>query len=957
MARKRPSPGRPTFVVYHSSFIIAPSPSLTDTLSPARTSSAGVKHPATGFFYLLGQVAGCFLASPFYSGSLACRFYVLGLSTRDVSLAGKWRGAPVFARHRQPTGPIWPYFGLLGLLFALSVTAPRAWTPKPRVAAPRPFAATKKRPLATASLASRRDEPAAASVFRPASLTTAPVRPAMPLAPEAIRLAIAPQIAPRSLQGEGEIESLDAIAASFAPELIAIDVPPPADDADWSPELALAPADEIAANDDDAQAPEEHLALAPSGPEVEPDFGPLVETAPAAAPVAWLNPTSLLERLDSLANECECGPWALSTAQAVEAFVAADPHDLDSAAPALAVVWQRLFEGEALAEEQPRPELATAIRRACDALRRRLGVWDATLARIDAAQDEPAAADAADLGLALAAVEAALGERGDADAWREYLLLDQLRAMNEARASLADAAREQLAREVLTRLSSPTLDLAERQFTGQRRIQQLAGGLRSWSDRDESHFELARGIERFEDGQLPSDAQQLAAIARQLAAASDPREQELSLLLNERFRNANLRLEFSADFISRLLPEAEPREQAVRETILGVPNRGHSRTTTRLHVRTANQRGRLGLELHATGDIDSWTTAESGPALFRHEGRARFTARRRLRFDRHGLHAEEAQVEVDSRNELRGLETDFDRLPLLGRIAQKIARRQYDEQRGRAQAEAERRMRDKVRGELMDETETALAAANIRWRERVMTPLDRLGLKPRVIEADSRNDRAMLRLRLAADSQLGGHTPRPRLPAGTQLGLQVHQTALNNLLEGLDLNGRAFSLPELGAWLADKLNRDDLLPKNSLREDVWVHFDERDAVYARLADGQLELNLHFAELITPHRSWHNFRVRVKYHPAAASLTADLLREGPVELFGDSVGGVELVLRGILNRIFPLEEPWRLVPAQLARNPRLQGLTVHHFVIDDGWLSLGVAEERETARAARAEARR
>jgi hypothetical protein len=125
-------------------------------------------------------------------------------------------------------------------------------------------------------------------------------------------------------------------------------------------------------------------------------------------------------------------------------------------------------------------------------------------------------------------------------------------------------------------------------------------------------------LELFEEDLLPSDAQQLATAARQLAASRDPRDQELSRQLNERFRNANVRLEFSAELITRLLPESAPREQAVEETILGVPNRGHSRTTTRLFFRTANQRGRLGLELVAAGDVD--TDLARGPP-FHHEGR------------------------------------------------------------------------------------------------------------------------------------------------------------------------------------------------------------------------------------------------------------------------------------------------------------------------------------------------
>jgi hypothetical protein len=866
----------------------------------------------------------------------------------------------VFARHRQPSGPMWPYIGLLGLLFALSVTAPRAWAPKPRIAAPRPFAAAKKRyAVAAASIAMPRAEtaPVAKSVFIQAVFAGAARRSLEPAGPTLVRRAMAPTVAPLGLQDD----AAPSVAANGLYEPLApgeLDLPvEPAVAADAAWQLALASDDEPEAPHDDA--PAEQLALVPSVSVDEVDLAPLANE-PVVIPVsnAWLQPTALLDRLNDLASECECGPWALSAAEAVEAFAHADPRNLDAAAPALAAVWQRLFEGEALAEEQSRPELATQLRRTCDALRRRLAVWDAALARMDDAQHAPQLAnDATDLGLALGEVEATLAGREDAQVWREYLLLDELRAMNAARSSLADDAREQLAREVLSRLTSPSLDLSQRQLIGERRVQRLAGELRGWSEAEDYQLDLARVLERFEEDLLPSDAQQLATAARQLAASRDPRDQELSRQLNERFRNANVRLEFSAELISRLLPEAAPREQAIEETILGVPNRGHSRTTTRLFFRTANERGRLGLELFAAGDVDSWTTAESGPARFHHEGRAQFSARRRLRFDRRGLHAGEVLVEVDSQTDLRSVRTDFDRLPLFGNVVQKIARRKYDEKRGEAQVEAERRIKEKLSRALMDETETAFAAANVRWRERVITPLDRLGLAPRIIEAGSNDNRAMLRVRLAADSQLGSHTPRPRLPDDSLLGLQVHQTALNNLLEGLDLNGRTFSLPELGAWLAEKMNRDDLLPKASLREDVWIHFAEQDAVHARLVDGQVELNLQFAELITTHRSWHNFQVRVKYRPETNSLTADLEREGPVELLGDTVGGVELALRGILNRIFPVEEPWHLTPAQLAQNPRLQGLKVTHFVIDDGWLSVAAGEDQAAAKQPRVEVRR
>lgn len=839
---------------------------------------------------------------------------------------------------------MWPYIGLLGLLFALSISAPRAWTGKPRrLVRPAPLAARRFVPLAAASL--RTEAPTLAQeTAPPRSLPTLAPRRRAPAGPAAPRSLVAPECGLPSLQASSDAtfpaESVfQLLAPRIASAPLMLDTlamaaaEPPSDERSGLDRLALAPANTAESLD---------VAL-PALPPVE---------TPLAAPAVsadWLAPTALLEQLRDLVGECETGAWAMETIDAVRAFSAVDPRDLDAAAPALGEVWRRRYEGDALAESAARPELATRMRRVCDALERRLKVWDAALDRLQSLRENTLrGGDAADLAPALQRAELRLASREDAQVWREYLLLDELRAMNASRASLAEDARSSLGAQVFDRFTSPTLSTADRKLLGNRDLQRLAEALRGWSNSEEELFALARSVERFESGLAPSDAQVLAAEARRLALSSVESDRELSWTLNQRFRNANIRLEFTADLISRLLPEGTPREQDVAETILGVPNRGRSLTTTRLFFRTRDDRRRLHLELLAHGDIDSWTTATSGPARFQNEGRANFSAWRRLRLDRRGWHAEPVQIEVASTTSLRGVRTDFDRLPLIGRLVQRVARDQYRAKRGAAQQEAERRIEHKVRAELTSETERALAAANVHWRQDLMTPMERLGVMPKIIEAGSNPRSAAVRIRLAGDSQLGAHTPRPRLPQDALLSLQVHQSAINNLLEGLDLNGRAFNLVDLGAWLSEKLNREDLLPADSLRDDVWIHFAEKDAVYARLVDDQIELNIQFAEFITTHRSWHNFGVRVRYRPRADQLQADLVREGPIELVGDSVRGVEMALRGIVTRMFPDDAPWSLVPQRLATNPRLQGLRVEHFLIDDGWLSVAIGEEQDGA---------
>ena len=66
-----------------------------------------------------------------------------------------------------------------------------------------------------------------------------------------------------------------------------------------------------------------------------------------------------------------------------------------------------------------------------------------------------------------------------------------------------------------------------------------------------------------------------------------------------------------------------------------------------------------------------------------------------------------------------------------------------------------------------------------------------------MIAAQTTVDRAIMRLRLAGDEQVGSHTPRPQAPADSLASVQIHESVLRNVVERLNLDGRTFTLPQL----------------------------------------------------------------------------------------------------------------------------------------------------------------
>jgi hypothetical protein len=90
-------------------------------------------------------------------------------------------------------------------------------------------------------------------------------------------------------------------------------------------------------------------------------------------------------------------------------------------------------------------------------------------------------------------------------------------------------------------------------------------------------------------------------------------------------------------------------------------------------------------------------------------------------------------------------------------------------------------------------------------------------------------------------------------------------------------------------------------------------------------------------------------VKVFYRPQADGLSAQLVRDGTIQLSGYGLGAAGQVgLRGVFSRMFSREKPLRLLPESLVDDERLADLSVTQLVIEDGWIGLAVGPRRSTS---------
>lgn len=820
-----------------------------------------------------------------------------------------------------------PFLGLLVCLFVLSLLAPRSWE---RVA--------RRHPVATVMTLRERPSQASLASRQLASRALNMQRGEPTLAKQRVH---GPQL---SCAWNADRDTLELVPAQqavselrhprFKASINADGLP-----LDFGPRLAARPA---------PISDEDHLRYDGSFGELEAEWNQSAASVTRSGLHA--GPESLYEQLWQLAGRPGCELWALRVAALVRNLH--EPATIANFARQQTVLEQLeavSHEAVDLARLTGEGTGASDVRRARHALERRLTLWRSaafvrrstpSLVIVPRRKNDQ-------LRTRVSEVAALTHGSPYGVEWREFLMLDALEAAGTS--AIANAHGSDVARRILHRLNESRLTRSQRSFVSHGPIAALADSLRACAAEPVDLERTLAHLEQYERSGLTQDAQLVAADRRQLEWTDTDEARQLADQIDTHYRNCNLRVAVAEELIERLLPARDPQHEAVRETILGVPVRGQGTTTTDLSVQLVPHDTRLQLAIEAAGLIDSRTTSRSGPAKFWNDGHAQYFVRALVHVTPRGIQLGDVDGHATVASRLRNFETDYDGIPLVGSLVRGVVEREYSERRGAARRESERKVMNRAEQRIAEEAGKLVAKANCQLDERVGRVLRELGFNTPASALQTTDKRLIARLRLATDEQLGSHTPRPRAPSDSLLSLQLHESAMNNLVEQLDLDGRQFSVPELHQWIATKLHLDNTPAVEANREEIFVTFAEQDAVRVRCREDRIEITLALADVENPDHHWRDFQVKVFYRPQVEGLNAQLVRDGTIQLIGHGLGATGQVgLRGVFSRIFSREKPLMLLPEQLANDQRLENLAVTQMVIEDGWIGLAVGPQRSSS---------
>jgi len=668
----------------------------------------------------------------------------------------------------------------------------------------------------------------------------------------------------------------------------------------------------------------------------------------------WREPDALLQGLKELAAAGPTSKWATEVSRRLHALGPAVSGGSDEAVAIVGELADLNGQVPQLAATLQDRALLRKLCRTSFALGRRLDVWQEVvrLGVPRSANTDLPELDPQKLSTCLAEIDALTGDSTEGRQWRKYLLIDALKQRAQKQPAPEDRLARQLAQRALARMTQIPLTPRQRQFVTSGPMAALRAELRQWAAEPVGVAVLLRDMERYERTGLPSDARRLAFDCQHLGVSPTEARRLLAQRIDTHYRNANVRVAISEELLNRLIPERNWEYAPVNDRVLGRPVRGTSLMASEVAVRMLPDPHRVRMALEVTGEIAAQTTADAGPATFVNDSQSYYVARKPLEIDMKGIALWPAEVDVRNETRLRDVETGFDGIPLIGPLVKGMARSQLEQNTPAATREVKQKVAVQARERIDTEARQRLNEVVVRLNREVFDPLHALALDPQMIDGETTEKRFTMRLRLAGEDQLGSHTPRPQAPSDSLASVQVHESAINNAVQRLELDGRTFTLPELSKRLAARLNRTKMWDISPEHEDVIITFADKDAVLVRCVDGQVALTVSIAQLSKSPRKWKDFQVRAFYRPQIDGRSAQLVRDGVIHLIGQRLNtGGQIALRGIFSKAFAKDVPWQLMPERLVKEPKLRNTSITQFVIDDGWVGVSLGPKREASRTA------
>ena len=662
---------------------------------------------------------------------------------------------------------------------------------------------------------------------------------------------------------------------------------------------------------------------------------------PLGDPKPWVSTKLLKKSLERISEQPLTADWANETEQRLEAVAAAGQTDQQRIIKIAELAQHRLSIDQifqtVVQSQLPEPDrqiVLANLQQFNYQLARRVATWSAivSLGEIEDGDSSQPGTSHLDLG--------SINRQ-----WSSYLLIDELEA---AFAPSADdeKAKRLAARATLARIYSPSLEPVQADY-----LQKVFSAseiylLKSHASRKVDPSSIANRLELYESDTSSRSGYLLNDVLQDLVWSDDPTYQHAAEVIDSHYRNANFRLTISQAFMNRLLPELPTIAEPVSETVQGARVSGRSRVSNEIKVALVPDDQQLNFQIQTRGHVQADTVARTKTFRIMNQGQAHFQVYKQISVNRNGFDtSHKAYANSTSNQMLVGIQSKLDNVPLFGKIARKAAEKKVREQTPASNQMFRRRVTQsaetRIEEEIAKQVEIVRQAAN----EKLLKPLISLDLEPTPMQLSTTESEIVIRYRLAGREQMAANTARPKINSQAMLGLQLHQSLLNNVIARLGLNGETFTGQELANHMQNVLGVSTKTQVDGDQQEALFKFASLDPVRLNFDENRVEIiiNLDSLKIGKSKNPIRRLSITASYAIQAEGMNVRLIQDETgtrVTSRGKRLRlGDRAVISTVMKMLFEPSYSINVLPKQFRSRPKAQSLVISRLVVHDGWLGV------------------
>lgn len=675
----------------------------------------------------------------------------------------------------------------------------------------------------------------------------------------------------------------------------------------------------------------------------------------------WVAPTSLIEKLDLLSEHPLTANWARSAKDTILNLVnnrgIGDPVSKTS----FASLQRRIDEAnwhiiQASTTRVQNPAMAAGalaihLQRARYGIQRRLSVWRTVHELAGVEYDYTSDVTSQDAGRIFSASRSKLSFEDVEAGWASYLELDEAEKVFN---SLSPNLHQQklAARKLLGRMHSPALAIDQQQHLNRIVDPQVNTMLRRMSVQPVGLERFLKRVEYFESTGNGAGEFRLNDDYQNLLWTGDKKYRSVADQLQMHYRRENFCVAVSEKLINNLVPDLPDSSEPYQDQILGAQVYGQNHISNTIRIKLLPDPQQISLRLETDGEVRSRMLAQQSGVTVHNVGNSRFKVMKRLVFGRYGVSEESAQTSSEINQQVVGIRSRMDGVPLLGWLTRRVAQQKIQQQAPATEQIAKSKLETQATERFEEEVHTNLMQLRNYLKTKVLEPLIAMDLDPDPVVSKTTSDQIEMRYRLAGRDQMAANSIRPDPLPGSLMSLQVHESAINNMVKRIEIAGKDFNPLELQQHLQRVLGVNLFASAHQIDQKVEFQFAPFDPVRVDFESNQIVLSINLKSLrINNGKRWKNLQVKTRYNPIARGMVFELTQdENGISLKGKKLNvGDQIAIRAVCTKLFEKKMGFSALPASLAEKLGTGPLGINQLIVSEGWVGISINDGRRVAR--------